>query len=311
MTFTYLSNRRVSLANVVRSGLTRPGIPTLGTVATASPTSVTVAYTAVTGNPAVTSYTAVSNPGGITGTLSQSGAGTITVSGLTAGVGYTFSVYASNALGAGISSRPSAVTTPGGVPGAPTVGTATVVDGTTATVTYTAPADNGGYAITKYTAVSTPGGIVGTLSQAGSGTITVSGLTGNTSYTFTVYATNSAGNGQSSGTSNIMSIQTVEYLVVAGGGGGGTPRYGNNGAGGGGAGGLLTGSTVFSFSTPYTVTVGAGGVPVINQVVNGSVGGNSVFSSVTATGGGAGYGWNATSSANGGSGGGGGTGIVG
>jgi len=50
--------------------------------------------------------------------------------------------------------------------------------------------------------VSSPGGITGTLSQAGSGTITVSGLTGATSYTFTVYATNSAGNSSSSSASN-------------------------------------------------------------------------------------------------------------
>jgi hypothetical protein len=116
MNFKYLSNCRASIANVVRSGIARPNPPTLGTVAAASPTSVTVAYTAptVNGNLTITSYTAVSNPEGITGTLTQAGSGTITVSGLTSGVGYTFSVYATNALGAGIPSLPSAVTTPDG-----------------------------------------------------------------------------------------------------------------------------------------------------------------------------------------------------
>jgi len=92
------------------------------------------------------------------------------------------------------------------VPGAPTIGTATVTGTTTATVSYTAPTDTGsgtsGQGITSYTAVSSPGGITGTLSQSGSGTITVSGLTPNTAYTFTVYATNGAGNGPSSAASN-------------------------------------------------------------------------------------------------------------
>jgi hypothetical protein len=63
-----------------------------------------------------------------------------------------------------------------GVPGAPTIGTATATGNTTATVAFTAPSDNGDDTITSYTATSSPGGITGTLSQAGSGTITVTGL---------------------------------------------------------------------------------------------------------------------------------------
>jgi hypothetical protein len=88
------------------------------------------------------------------------------------------------------------------IPGAPTIGTATATGATTATVSYTAPASNGGAPITLYTATSSPGGITGTLSQAGSGTITVSGLTGGTSYTFTVTATNSVGTSSPSAASN-------------------------------------------------------------------------------------------------------------
>jgi hypothetical protein len=74
----------------------------------------------------------------------------------------------------------------------------------------------------------------------------------------------------------------AEYLVIAGGGGGGTnivlSTYG--GAGGGGAGGYRTG-TNFSLPASFTVTVGAGG----GGNTNGS---NSVFDSITSTGGGAG-----------------------
>ena len=67
-------------------------------------------------------------------------------------------------------------------PGAPTIGTATATSTTTATVSFTQPAFNGGAIITSYTATSSPSGITGTLSQAGSGTITVSGLTTGTAY---------------------------------------------------------------------------------------------------------------------------------
>ena len=103
------------------------------------------------------------------------------------------------------------------VPGAPTIGTATQTGATTATVVYTAPASDGGTAITSYTATSSPSGGSGTLSQAGSGTITVTGLTANTSYTFTVTATNAVGTGPSSAASN--SITTLLAIGSALGGG--------------------------------------------------------------------------------------------
>ncbi len=97
------------------------------------------------------------------------------------------------------------------VPGAPTIGTATATGLTTATVAYTAPAEDGGDTITTYTATSSPGGITGTLSQAGSGTINMTGLTSGTSYTFTVTATNSAGTGNASASSN--SITTDSPII--------------------------------------------------------------------------------------------------
>jgi len=89
---------------------------------------------------------------------------------------------------------------------------------------------------------------------------------------------------------------SVNYLVVAGGGSGGQA--------GGGGGGYLTGTLSISPSTPYTVTVGAGGV-FAGGANRGTNGGNSVFSSITATGGGAGGGNDFDTGANGGSGGGG------
>jgi hypothetical protein len=53
-----------------------------------------------------------------------------------------------------------------------------------------------------YTATSSPGGLTGTLATAGSGTITVSGLSIGTAYTFTVKATNSVGQSAASAASN-------------------------------------------------------------------------------------------------------------
>jgi hypothetical protein len=94
-------------------------------------------------------------------------------------------------------------------PGSPTIGTATTASATSATVTFTAPASNGGSAITSYTATSSPGGLTGTLAGATAGTITISGLTASTAYTFTVTATNSEGTSTASSASNSITTSAV------------------------------------------------------------------------------------------------------
>ena len=111
----------------------------------------------------------------------------------------------------------STATVAAAVPGAPTIGTATATSSSTATVSYTAPASDGGATITSYTATSSPGGGSGTINQAGSGTITVTGLSGNTSYTFTVTATNPAGTGPASGSSNSITTIPAYGAAYAGG----------------------------------------------------------------------------------------------
>jgi hypothetical protein len=100
----------------------------------------------------------------------------------------------------------------------------------------------------------------------------------------------------SSGTFTPSTSLNADYVVVAGGGGGGR-RWDSNepGGGGGGAGGFRTsiGETALSLlKTSYTVTVGAGGSGGnTGNPGNGYKGSNSVFSTISATGGGYGGGY--------------------
>ena len=75
-------------------------------------------------------------------------------------------------------------------PGAPTSPVATA-GSSQASVAFTAPVSNGGSAITGYTVTSSPGGFTAT---GASSPLVVTGLTNETSYTFTVVATNAVGN---------------------------------------------------------------------------------------------------------------------
>jgi predicted RNA-binding protein with TRAM domain len=182
---------------------TVPGAPTIGT-ATHGNAQASVAFTppASDGGAAITGYTATSSPGGFTGTAASS---PITVTGLTNGTAYTFTVKATNSVGDGPASGASNSVTPATVPGAPTIGTATAGN-EEAEVAFTPPASNGGNAITGYTATSSPGGFTGT---AASSPITVTGLTNGTAYTFTVVATNDEGDSAASGASNSVTPATV------------------------------------------------------------------------------------------------------
>jgi len=86
------------------------------------------------------------------------------------------------------------------VPGAPRSVSATAGNAS-AKVSFSAPTSNGGAPITSYTVTASPGGK--TAKGAGS-PLTVTGLTNNTAYTFTVKATNSAGTSPASAASKAV-----------------------------------------------------------------------------------------------------------
>jgi len=133
---------------------------------------------------------------------------------------------------------------------------------------------------------------------------------------FTATKTGSNGFAVSS-VGNAAGSNSVEYLVIAGGAGGGGYYY----AGGGGAGGFrnsCVGDTLSGRSSSlesklgvsvqnYNVTIGAGGAAQTTTLTYGNAGSDSVFSTITSTGGGSGQAGSGapTSGADGGCGGGG------
>jgi hypothetical protein len=116
---------------------------------------------------------------------------TCKLSGLEVNHRYTFNVVAFNSLGASAPSAPSTV-----IPVAPSVPSVPaalkVVPSTSSVVaSWLAPTSNGGAPITSYTVTASPGGISCRVAVL---TCTLTGLSLATRYTFSVRATNSAGN---------------------------------------------------------------------------------------------------------------------
>lgn len=141
-----------------------------------------------------------------------------TVTGMANNVTYQFGVSASNAQGSSALSAASNQVQAVSAPTAPTNVQATAGD-SQASVSWTAPSSTGGLALTGYTITTLVNGVaVGTTSVSASSTSgTASGLTNGTSYTFTVHASNSAGDSPESAPSNAVTPQTpVLSIAVAG-----------------------------------------------------------------------------------------------
>ena len=196
---------------------TVPGAPT-DVSAVRGNAQATVSFTAPASNgAAVSGYTVTVQPGGRTIACSAS---PCVVDGLTNGTAYTFTVTATNSVGTGTASRPSAAVTPATVADAP-MNVVAVAGDRQATISFDAPATNGGSPITGYVVTASCGDtscpvadVYSTFIQSAEGTdcdsspCVVEGLVNGTSYTFTVVALNAVG-------SSVASAAT-ESVVPAG-----------------------------------------------------------------------------------------------
>ncbi len=248
---------------------TAPSAPSSVT-ATAGNAQATVSWSApANSGSAITSYTVrpfIGTTAQTSTTVSGSPPATsVVVTGLTNGTAYTFTVTATNGIGTGPASAASSAVTPTGpmAPSAPTGVTAAAGIGA-ATVSWSAPANNGS-AITSYTVtpfIGTTAQTPATVSGSPPATsVTVSGLTNGTAYTFTVTATNGIGTGPASAASNAVTptaptAPSAPTAVTATGGNGSATISWVAPANGGSA---ITSYTVTPFigttaQTPTTVT---------------------------------------------------------
>ena len=220
-----------------------PDAPT-GVSATAGDQSATVSWTAPSdeGSP-ITGYT-VSDGHGHT-CAGTDPTDSCTVTDLTGGTPYTFTVTATNGDGTGAASAASNSVLPSSVPDAPTGVSATAGNGS-ATITWTAPFDEES-PITGYTVTASNSNPPKTCSTTGATTCTISGLANGSSYTFTVTATNADGTGAASAPSPAV-VPTSNTAVITS-GDSDTVALGKT-----------VNWTVTSSGTPYA-TISASGLP--------------------------------------------------
>ena len=254
-----------------------PDTPTISSV---TDSSTSLAYSSTAGTldvlfvPAgtggtATQYNALTTAGGHSGFTTVGS--TVTITGLTPGTAYTVYGNAQNGSGTSTNAANAAAVTPTTLPQSPTIGTATL-SGTDAIVTWTL-GNNGAKSlssitITPYIGLTAQSPVNAASTSSTSHTFT--GITGGSTYTFKVKATNANGTSLESAASSSVFVPgyvTFDYLVVGGGGGGG----GSHNSAGGGAGGLRStvtntggGGTLETAvsvlqGTVLTISVGAGG----------------------------------------------------
>jgi uncharacterized repeat protein (TIGR02543 family) len=181
-----------------------PVTPTISSVS-GSDGGATVTVAAGSGGGAPASYTVTSSPTGGSCTI-PAPATSCSVSPLTNGTAYTFSVTATNSTGTSAAATSVAIT-PAGKPDAPTGVTATVGN-VSATVSFIAPASTGGPAISSYTVTASPNGATCTVNAPATSCV-VPGLSNGTAYTFAVVANNGIATSDASTSSLAVTPATV------------------------------------------------------------------------------------------------------
>jgi hypothetical protein len=239
-----------------------PAAPTIGTATLSGSSGAFVSFTPPSNNggSVITSYTVVSSPGGITATGSSS---PIFIGGLSYSTSYTFTVYATNALGDGSSSSPSNSITTGSGPVSLTSDVLVVAGGGGGA--YTHGGGGGGGGMRYFTGLT---------------------LQDSTSYSIVVGSggapATTQGVNASPGTLSYFNNST--YQAAGGGYGGGYTNNGGNGGSGGGSGSYAT-NTGGSGNTPSTSpSQGAnGGSNTTGAAVAGPGGGGGGSSGVAGT----------------------------
>ena len=164
----------------------------IGTTSLITATTATISFTAPSGAAAGTTYSAVA--GGVTYGTANYPDVSLNITGLSSNTNYTFSIIARNSNGITPSTGSLSFLT---IPDPPIILTATTISDAIASIAFTPPTGNG--TITNYTVKSNPSNITAT---GTSSPISVIGLAANSSYTFTMTTTNSAGTSAESSASN-------------------------------------------------------------------------------------------------------------
>jgi YVTN family beta-propeller protein len=221
----YASASSPGSTEVVVTGTSVPGAPVIGT-ATDDFLQASVSFSppGLDGNDPITGYTVTATDQTNPANGDQTAEGTdspLTVTGLTGGDTYTFSVTATNGVGTGAASAPSnAIVAVVPIPPDPPTGlSATPYDGA-AQVAFTPPANTNGYPVSYYTVtatdLTTPAN-GGETAQGPSSPVSIYGLTNGDSYSFTMTATTLAGTSVASGASNtIVPLARYGYVVPVG-----------------------------------------------------------------------------------------------
>jgi titin len=174
-----------------------PNAPT-SVIATAGNTTANLSWTAPVSNGGtdISSYSVISSPIGGIATINFA-ARTATVTDLSNGTAYTFTILATNAAGPSLpstASDPVTPTAPISVPNAPTSVSATARD-EEAIVSWSIPTNNGGSTIKSYIVISnsSEGETETPINDGQITTTTITRLTNGTTYTFRVIALNDVG----------------------------------------------------------------------------------------------------------------------
>jgi hypothetical protein len=188
-----------------------PGAPTISSLGVGNG-SLSVGFTTgFTGGGAITSYQ-YSLDAGATWQTASGTTSPISITGLSAGVGYSVMLRAVNSVGPGAASAPASATTPA-APGAPNVTSVVAGDGT-ATVNFT-PGNTGGSPITGYKYQLTVSGPWFAASTTAS-PLVISGLSNGTIYSVSILAVNAVGDGAASPSTTVTPATTPSAPSIVG-----------------------------------------------------------------------------------------------